>query len=76
MQTSEMPFMPDHDAIQRVARNDQPTPRRGWDSRRWRCAVVLTSATLFIVSLTQIVCVTDLNSCEDCGLPSQAVAPR
>jgi hypothetical protein len=67
--------MPDHDAIQPAARNDQPMPYRGWGARRWRYTVVLTSATLFIVSLTQIACVTDLNSCEDCGLGSQGVKP-
>jgi hypothetical protein len=72
---SEMPLMQDHDGIQHVALNDQPMSRRGWSARRWRCAVVLTSAILFIVSLTQIVCVTDLNSCEDCGLGSQGVKP-
>jgi hypothetical protein len=62
--------VPDHDAIQHVALND---PRRGWGARRWRCAVVLTSATLFVGSLAQIVCVTDLSSCEDCGFGSQGV---
>jgi hypothetical protein len=72
---SEMPLMQDHDGIQHVALNDQPISRRGWSARRWRCAVVLTSAILFIVSLTQIVCVTDLNSCEDCGFGSQGVKP-
>jgi hypothetical protein len=43
--------------------------------RTWRWAVVLTSATLFIASLTQIACVMDLNSCEDCVYGPRVVEP-
>jgi hypothetical protein len=63
-QSSETPLMPNYDAIQRAARNDQPMPYRGWHARTWSCAVVLTSATVFIASLTQIAFAID--HCGDC----------
>jgi hypothetical protein len=66
--------MPDHNA-KPTAQNDRPMPYRSWGALRWRCAVALTSATLFIVSLTQIAWVIDMNSCEDCRFGSQGVKP-